>query len=278
MRLPTSVLLAGLLSIVASSAPLRSVAQEPAAAQEQTPPAQPSGSEAAPTEGTTEKRRRVRSSGPRPTPEMIEAMRAARAGQAMPMPATGPTTMATTSPSTSPSTGPATTTAPTTGPATTTTSTSPSGVAPTPPFPKDYGLLLKRSMFARGAPKSDKPNGNPQAPEGNFGLRGVGVQDGQFVAFIEDSSSKTSKPVKQGEPIATGKVKSIDIDGIQYEGGGKTTKVAIGQNLLGAPLPPPPQPAPKPPEQPQGAQPGQPGQPGQPQPGQPGGPPQGRRR
>jgi type II secretory pathway component PulC len=174
-----------------------------------------------------------------------------------------------------PSTSPTTTTAPTTA----ATTTSPSEIAATPPFPKDYDLLLKRSMFMRGPPKPDKSaGGNAQSPEGNFGLRGVGVQDGQFVAIIEESSSKSSKSVKQGESVATGKIKSIDIDGMVYEGGGKTTKVAIGQNLLGAPLPQPPQPAPKPPEQPQGAQPGQPGQPGQPpQPGQPGGPQPGRR-
>jgi hypothetical protein len=197
--------------------------------------------------------------------------------------ATGPAergVLAGTMPSTGPTSGPTTAANATSGPAGTNPSSKPTDaaldIAPTPPFPQEFSLLLKRSAFMRG-PASDKGPGDkgPKAggPEANFGLRGVGEQDGVFTALIEDINAKSTQRLKTGEKIATGSIKSITIDGIVYEGtGGKTQQVTIGQNLAGAPLPPQPPPPPKPPEQPNpNAQPGQPG--GPPQPGQPGGPP-----
>jgi hypothetical protein len=149
-------------------------------------------------------------------------------------------------------------------------------VAPPPkPFPSEFALLLKRSAFTRGAARPSGPQGPSAGPEGNLGLRGVLDLDGQLTAIVEDITSKSVKRLKAGEPIGSGTIKTITLDAIGYESGGKTTQVTIGQNLLGAPLPPPP--PPPPPAQPPGGPPGQPGQPGQPggppQPGQPGGPP-----
>jgi hypothetical protein len=102
--------------------------------------------------------------------------------------------------------------------------------------------------------------------------------DGQFTALIEELGSKRATRHKAGESVGPGKIKAITLDTIEYENAGTTRQVAIGQNLLGMPLPPQP---PPPPPQPPAAQPGQPGgppQPGQPGgPGGPGGPPQGAR-
>jgi hypothetical protein len=137
-------------------------------------------------------------------------------------------------------------------------------------LPGEFGALLTRSIFARGrpAPPPGAGQGGPQGPEAGLGLRGVGLQDGVFMALIEDVAAKSVKRIKAGEPIASGTIKSIDLDSVVYEGGGgKTTKVAVGQNLLGAPLPPPAPPQSQPAGPPPGAQPGggpQPGQPGQP--------------
>jgi hypothetical protein len=182
--------------------------------------------------------------------------------------ATRPTTAPATLPATAPATAPASQpgTAPTTGVA---AATQPK------PFPENYGLLLKRSPFARGAPQPQGPN-PPGGPEANLGLRGVLLLDGQFTALVEDLGSKRAGRHKAGEAVGPGKIKSITIDAIEYENAGTTRQVTIGQNLLGLPLPP--QPPPPPPPPPQQAQPGQPGGPPQPgQPGGPGGPPPGAR-
>lgn len=180
-------------------------------------------------------------------------------------PATAPSTAPTTQPTTQLTTSPATGPLPASDPAAATQS-----VTSVPPFPPEFAILLTRSMFTRGPAKPIGPGQPGGGPEANLGLRGVLVQDGQFTALIEDLASKSAQRLKAGDPLGPGRIATITLDGIGYESGGRTTQVAIGQNLLGAALPPPP--SPPPPAPPPGGQPGQPGQPGGPQPGQPGGP------
>ena len=190
-----------------------------------------------------------------------------------PSPGARPTSAPATAPSTAPSTVP--TTDPAAAPATTTTASTSTTASTQPvdkPFPRDFAILLTRSPFVRGTPGAAAA---PASPEATFGLRGVGLLDGKFIAMVENIAAKGVQQLKEGDSVAFGKVKSITLDGMVYEANGKSTPVAIGQNLLGAALPPLP-PPPPPPAQPQ-EQPGQPGPPGQPQPGQPGGPPPGAR-
>jgi hypothetical protein len=179
---------------------------------------------------------------------------------------------ATTNPSTNATSGPTATRA-TSGPSTNASTSAPSTTqsAANKPFPKVSSSLLSRSLYTRGAPPSGKPGGGdgpPGGPEANLGLRGVLVLDGKFAAIVEDNASKKAQEYKAGDSVGPGKVKSITIDAMEYQNGPTSRTVAIGQNLLGMPLPPQPPPQPKQP--PQGTQPGQPqpGQPGQPQPGQ----------
>ncbi len=179
--------------------------------------------------------------------------------------------LAATNPSTNPTTGPTTSRA-STGPSTKSSTSAPSTTqTAAKPFPKEFSGLLSRSLFTRGAPSSGKPSGGdgpPGGPEANLGLRGVLVLDGKFTAIVEDVSAKKAQQYKAGDSVGPGKIKSITIDALEYQNGPTSRTVAIGQNFMGAPLPPQPPPQPKQP--PQGAQPGQPqpGQPGGPQPGQ----------
>jgi hypothetical protein len=136
-----------------------------------------------------------------------------------------------------------------------------------PPMPQEYAATLARNVFTRGTAKA----GGPVAPEAGLGLTGVVADDGKFTAFVEDLAAKRTLRLKAGDPLVGGRVKSVTEDALEYEAAGKVTRVQIGQNLLGAPLPPPP--PPPPPAAPAG-QPGGPGGPPQPGgPGQPGLPP-----
>ena len=160
------------------------------------------------------------------------------------------------------------TSAPATGPASTTTTASSPAPSfqpppPAPPMPPDYNVMLTRNVFVRGPAHPSGPIG----PESNFGFNGVVIDDGTYTAFIEDLGGKRTMRLKAGDAVGQGKLKSVGDTSIEYEAGGKVTRIQIGQNLLGAPLPPPPPPPPKPVQPP----PGGPGGPGAP--GQPGGPP-----
>jgi hypothetical protein len=80
--------------------------------------------------------------------------------------------------------------------------------------------------------------------------------------------------VATGGAIAVGRIKSINLDAIEYESAGNARRIEVGQNLNGEVVPPTP--TTKPAAGPPPGAPGAPGQPGGPPPGRggkPGGPP-----
>lgn len=137
------------------------------------------------------------------------------------------------------------------------------------PYGSDYQIVVNRSIFARGgtpaAARAKGPMNAAPGPEAGLGLKGIFEGDGRFTAFIEDLASHQTKRLNVGDAIAAGRIKAMTLAALEYEAGGKSTMVQVGQNLLGAALPPPQPPATQP-----AAPPG--GPPGQPQPGMPGGP------
>jgi hypothetical protein len=136
-----------------------------------------------------------------------------------------------------------------------------------PPISDKYKILMTRNIFMRGGRAAPPPKGPPAgAIEASFAFRGAGREDGSFTAFIEEVGKGGIKRFHKGDRVAGGKVADISLGSMDYESNGRTTKVAVGFNLAGAPVPPP-APATAP------AQPGQPGAPGGPNgPGGPGGP------
>lgn len=125
------------------------------------------------------------------------------------------------------------------------------------PMTEPYRILLTRSIFARDAGRTahqsraggaDGPGGQggpggQAQPEAGLVLRGAVRDNGAYVAFIEDAASHIARRVKEGDTLALGRVGNINLRGIDYESGGKVTRVAMGQNLQGAvvlaPVPPP---------------------------------------
>lgn len=126
-------------------------------------------------------------------------------------------------------------------------------------LPKEFQLFEQQNPFAHGPAAPPSPAGPPQGgPEASLVFKGVMDNSGKCIAFIEDLASKHVTQVMAGQPIGRGKIKSINLDAMEFEVMGAMRKILVGQNLDGQVVPPtPPQPpAPPPGGPPQGAQPG----------------------
>lgn len=143
----------------------------------------------------------------------------------------------------------------------------PNAPAPMPQLPAEFGVLQSHNPFAHGKGGPGGP-GAPAGPEAMFVLRGIAESGPQYTAFIEDTAGKRVMELAAGSPVATGKVKSVDIDSIEYEAMGATRRIQVGQNLAGQVVPPTPTSKPAAPQPP----PGPPGPGNGPQPMPPGGP------
>ncbi len=126
---------------------------------------------------------------------------------------------------------------PTTAPTTqTAAATSADGTALLPP---QYAILQSRNAFGRE--RGGKAHGLG-GPEATFVFKGA-VQAGElFTAFVEDLSSRQVKQLTIGDSLARGRIKSIDLDSIEYEVSGNSRQIALGQNFNGEVVPPTSQP------------------------------------
>ena len=126
-------------------------------------------------------------------------------------------------------------------------------------LPKEFAIFEQQNPFAHGPAAPPAPAGPPQGgPEASLVFKGVMDNSGKCIAFIEDLASKHVTQVMAGQPIGRGKIKSINLDAMEFEVMGAMRKILVGQNLDGQVVPPtPPQPAAQPPGgPPQGPQPG----------------------
>jgi hypothetical protein len=85
-------------------------------------------------------------------------------------------------------------------------------------------------------PGSSHPTTGPAEvvpPERTLVFNGLTESD-STTALIEDTAAHKINKLHVGDSIAAGKVTRIDFDSLDYTANGKTTKVAIGQNLEGA--------------------------------------------
>jgi hypothetical protein len=101
-----------------------------------------------------------------------------------------------------------------------------------------YSIILDRNMFSRTRqgprPIDDAPRPTRMPdPESYFLLRGVVQQDNQFIAFVEDKRTGTVLRLREGDTVARGMVKSLNLDGLQYQFQDKTISVTMGSDLEG---------------------------------------------
>ena len=114
-----------------------------------------------------------------------------------------------------------------------------------PPFPKEYGVLLNRSIFAHGktamiAGPTTGPATSPSSPEQGFVLRGVALQGPVCTALLEELAGGKTRQLHVGDEVFGGRVVAITIDGIDRTLSGRVVHVVVGQALDGSvPAPPP---------------------------------------
>ncbi len=102
-----------------------------------------------------------------------------------------------------------------------------------------YNIILDRNMFSRTRMPSrpqeaaeDRPKIVPN-PESYYLLKGVVQEDHQFIAFVEDKRTGSVLRLREGESVARGTIKSLTLDGFQYQFQDKTIPVSMGSDLEG---------------------------------------------
>ena len=106
-------------------------------------------------------------------------------------------------------------------------------------MPKDFALLVSRSVFVHGRmpdirPPGPGPGPTPtQRPEKALLFNGATNADGELVAFVEDITAGKVLKLRVGDPVARGKVAGITLESFDYDSAGKKQRIALGQNLDG---------------------------------------------
>ena len=73
----------------------------------------------------------------------------------------------------------------------------------------------------------------PPNPETYYILKGIVQENGVFIAFLEDTQRGQIFRVREGDSVARGKVKTFNLDTIEYEFEDRTVTVAMGKDLEG---------------------------------------------
>jgi hypothetical protein len=102
-----------------------------------------------------------------------------------------------------------------------------------------FDIILKRNIFSRQRrparqeiQREERPRVMPN-PESYYLLKGVVQENDDFLAFIEDTQSGTVLRLRRGDPVARGAIKTLTLDGLEYQREDKTTVVHMGRDLEG---------------------------------------------
>jgi hypothetical protein len=102
-----------------------------------------------------------------------------------------------------------------------------------------YGLITEKNIFVRNRPPTRSGSRNnarssaPRRPEESFVLRGVTLQEGRNVAFVENTATQSTQRLVAGDAVAGGKIVAMQYDSLEFESNGRREHIRIGRNLLG---------------------------------------------
>lgn len=103
-----------------------------------------------------------------------------------------------------------------------------------------YQIILQRNIFSRqrgpvGQREVDERSGRVVMPslESYFLLKGIVQEDSKFIAFIEDNRGSGILRLREGDSVARGIIKALDLDSIVYQLEDRTVTVTIGHDLEG---------------------------------------------
>jgi len=103
-----------------------------------------------------------------------------------------------------------------------------------------YSIILQRNIFSRQRSpfRPRERNNEPQVvvpnPETHFLLRGIAQEDNQFIAFIEDTQGGGVLRLRQGDRVARGTIKALNLDTLEYQLEDKTISIRLGCDLEGS--------------------------------------------
>jgi len=106
-------------------------------------------------------------------------------------------------------------------------------------LPQEYAFLQTQSPFGSG--RGAAAHGGPEAA---FIFRGAVQTGSSITAFIENANTKDVVQMAIGASLARGRIKTIDLDAIEYEALGNSKRIEVGHNLNGEVVEPPPTTAP----------------------------------
>lgn len=103
-----------------------------------------------------------------------------------------------------------------------------------------YRIVVERNIFSRQrGPRVERTRRRvpvaPPAPdpESYVILKGIVQQDGEFIAFLEDTQTGQILRARQGDNVVRGKIAALTLDSLEYERDGSTTTIAMGSDLKG---------------------------------------------
>jgi hypothetical protein len=103
-----------------------------------------------------------------------------------------------------------------------------------------YAIILSRNIFSRTrvsarqqrVREEPRPTVRPN-PEAYHLLKGVVQENDDFIAFIENTQTGAVLQLRRGDAVARGTIKTLTLDGLEYEMEDKTTVVGMGSDLEG---------------------------------------------
>jgi len=112
----------------------------------------------------------------------------------------------------------------------------------TPEMTSDLSILQNRSIFIKGRQYDTGGRGFNERGNNDFAppvrsepmpiFTGAGDANGTIVGVLEDSMGNVQR-IKVGDLLRQGRVTKITLDSMEYETGGRTVHVALGQDLSG---------------------------------------------
>ncbi|MFH1716306.1 MAG: hypothetical protein ABIF19_03065 [Planctomycetota bacterium] len=103
-----------------------------------------------------------------------------------------------------------------------------------------FKVIVERNMFSRQRGSRVEQSRTEQvrtppvlSPESYYVLKGIAQENGEFVAFLEDTQRGRILRVRKGDSVARGVVKALTLDTIEYQFEDRTTTVAMGYDLEG---------------------------------------------
>jgi hypothetical protein len=121
-------------------------------------------------------------------------------------------------------------------------------------LPGTYAILMTRSIFARGGVAAQGPagsNGSESSdgaegqggPDSSLALRGISYENSKYLAFVENTATHRTLRLGPGDSVGDGRLTGFTLDSVEYEFGGDHRRIMVGENFLGAVIPPTTQPA-----------------------------------